>query len=62
MAEKIKESEAVKALKMLPPSQTIRITGAREHNLKDVDLVMTVCYFNLLNPFSDLCSYGGVNL
>lgn len=40
MAEKIKESEAVKALKMLPPSQTIRITGAREHNLKDVDLVI----------------------
>ncbi len=35
-----KESETEKKLKMLPASQTIRITGAREHNLKNVDLVI----------------------
>ncbi len=31
---------AAKSLKMLPASQSIRITGAREHNLKNVDLTI----------------------
>ena len=35
-----KESETVKKLKMMPVSQTIRITGAREHNLKNIDLII----------------------
>jgi excinuclease ABC subunit A len=35
--KKISTEEAVK---MLPKSQTIRIRGAKEHNLKNVDLVI----------------------